>query len=61
MYLLRRPLSKTRFVATTVFFFLVVNYVKLIPYAWLGQFDATNLKTSLVLLCPKRSVARREC
>ncbi len=50
MYLLRRPLKKTRFVATTVFFFLVVNYVKLIPYAWLGQFDATNLKTSLVLL-----------
>ncbi len=49
MYLLRRPLNKTDFVATTVFFFTVVNYTKLIPYAWLGQFDSTNLLTSLTL------------
>lgn len=49
MYLLRRPLDRTDFVATTVLFFAVVNYVKLIPYAWLGQFQATNLLTSLVL------------
>ena len=49
MYLLRRPLDKTTFVGTTAFFFLVVNYVKLIPYAWLGQFDTTNLVTSVVL------------
>ena len=33
----------------TVLFFAVVNYVKLIPYAWLGQFDTANLTTSLVL------------
>ena len=25
------------------------NYVKLIPYAWLGQLSADNLLTSLVL------------
>ena len=49
MYLLRRPLNRTDFVATAVFFFAVVNYVKLVPYAWLGQFDSTNLVTSLVL------------
>lgn len=49
MYLLRRPLKKTRFVATTVLFFLVTNYVKLIPYTWLGQFDPGNLTTSVVL------------
>lgn len=49
MYLLRRGLDRTQFVATTVVFFAVVNYVKLAPYAWLGQFDASNLKTSLVL------------
>ena len=49
MYLLRRPLNRTEFVATAVFFFAVVNYVKLVPYAWLGQFDTTNLATSLVL------------
>jgi uncharacterized protein len=49
MYLLRRSLGRTQFVATTVLFFAVVNYVKLIPYAWLGQFDTGNLTTSLVL------------
>jgi len=49
MYLLRRPLDKTRFVATTVVFFAVVNYVKLVPYTWLGQFSADNLVASLVL------------
>ncbi len=49
MYLLRRPLTRTDFVATTVLFFAVVNYVKLVPYAWLGQLDAENLVTSAVL------------
>ena len=49
MYLLRRNLDKTRFAGTTVFFFMAVNYVKLIPYGWLGQFDVSNLGTSLVL------------
>ena len=49
MYLLRRPLNRTDFVGTTVFFFAVVNYVKLVPYAWLGQFDSANLLTSLAL------------
>ena len=49
MYLLRRPLDRTDFVATTVLFFAVVNYVKLVPYAWLGQLDADNLATSAVL------------
>jgi len=35
-------------------FFAVVNYVKLIPYTWLGQFDTANLATSaaLVVLAP---------
>ncbi|MGA8203616.1 MAG: sulfite exporter TauE/SafE family protein [Woeseiaceae bacterium] len=49
MYLLRRSLNRTQFVGTTVLFFAVVNYVKLIPYAWLGQFDTANLTDSLVL------------
>lgn len=49
MYLLRRPLDRTDFAATTIVFFAVVNYVKLIPYTWLGQFDPTNLATSAVL------------
>jgi uncharacterized membrane protein YfcA len=49
MYLLRRKLDRTAFVGTTVAFFAVANYVKLIPYAWLGQLDGSNLSTSLVL------------
>jgi len=49
MYLLRRPLDKTQFVATTVLFFAVVNYAKLVPYAWLGQLSASNLTASLLL------------
>jgi uncharacterized membrane protein YfcA len=54
MYLLRRPLNRTDFAATAILFFAVVNYVKLIPYAWLGQFDTSNLATSaaLVVLAP---------
>ena len=54
MYLLRRPLDRTDFAATTVVFFAVANYVKLVPYAWLGQFDTDNLATSaaLVVLAP---------
>jgi uncharacterized membrane protein YfcA len=51
IYLLPQRLDKTLFVGTTVIFWAVVNYVKLIPYAWLGQFDGENLATAL-LLCP---------
>jgi uncharacterized membrane protein YfcA len=46
---LRRPLDRFDFVATTVLLFAVINYVKLIPYAWLGQLSSENLMTSLVL------------
>ena len=49
MYLLRRGLDRTAFVGTTVVLFTVLNYVKLVPYTWLGQFDSRNLLTSLVL------------
>jgi hypothetical protein len=36
-------------VATISVFFMVVNAVKLVPYARLGQFSAANLSTSLGL------------
>ena len=49
MYLLRRPLDRTRFVATTAVFFAIVNYVKLIPYGFLGQLSTENLATSAAL------------
>ncbi len=50
VYLLPQRLDKTVFVATNVLFFALVNYVKLIPYAWLGQFDRPTLATVGVLL-----------
>jgi uncharacterized membrane protein YfcA len=49
IYLLRRGMDRTAFVATAAVFFAVANYVKLVPYAWLGQLDLTNLSTSVVL------------
>lgn len=50
MYLFPLKLDKTKLLATSVFFFITVNYVKLIPYAWLGQLSVDNLLTSLILL-----------
>ncbi|WP_028303874.1 sulfite exporter TauE/SafE family protein [Oceanospirillum maris] len=50
IYMLPQKLDKTLFVGTTVIFFAVVNFTKLIPYAWLGLFDSANLMTSLMLL-----------
>ncbi|MGD9867942.1 MAG: sulfite exporter TauE/SafE family protein [Hyphomicrobiales bacterium] len=49
MYLLPQRLEPRLFVGTSVIFFAVVNWIKVIPYAALGQFDTTNLLTSLVL------------
>ncbi len=50
VYLLPQRLDKTVYQATTVVFFAVVNYVKLVPYALLDMFPATNLATSAVLM-----------
>jgi uncharacterized membrane protein YfcA len=49
IYLLPQKLDKTIFVGTTVVFFTIVNYVKLVPYALLGQLNGDNLLTSLIL------------
>lgn len=49
IYLLPQRLDKAVLVGTTVIFFAVINFVKLVPYTWLGLFDARNLWTSLVL------------
>ena len=43
-------MDRTTFQATGVLFFFVVNWSKVAPYAWLGQWNADNLLTSLVLL-----------
>jgi hypothetical protein len=49
IYLLSQRLDKSTFQATTVAFFSAVNWLKLGPYAWLGQLDGSNLATSLLL------------
>jgi uncharacterized membrane protein YfcA len=43
-----RP-DKTVYVATTVGFFTVLNYIKLVPYTAMGFFTPTTLLTSAVL------------
>lgn len=49
VYMLPQRLDKTTYVATVNLFFMIVNMVKLVPYAWLGQFSAANLGTALLL------------
>lgn len=49
VYLLPLRLDKALMVGTTIVFFAVINYVKLVPYTWLGLFEARNLMTSLAL------------
>jgi hypothetical protein len=46
IYLLPQRMEKALLVGTTVVFFTVMNYVKLIPYTLLGLFDGSNLATS---------------
>ena len=49
-FLLPQGMDKMRLVGTTVIFFSVVNFVKLLPYGALGLLDLRNLATSAVLL-----------
>ena len=48
VYMLAQRLDKTVLVATSAVFFLVVNYVKLVPYYVLGQLNPTNLTFALL-------------
>jgi uncharacterized membrane protein YfcA len=49
MYLLPQRLDKAILVGTTMVFFLIVNYAKLPPYAFLGLLSADNVGTALAL------------
>ena len=49
IYLLPQKLDKIMLVGTLGVYFAVLNFVKLVPYSVLGQFDTRNLATSLVL------------
>ena len=50
IYLLPKNLDKRVMVGTMAVFFAIMNLIKLIPYAWFGQFNSQNLLTSLVLI-----------
>ncbi len=50
VYMIPQRLDKTMYMGTLAIFYAYVNYAKIIPYWWLGQFHITNLTTSLVLL-----------
>lgn len=49
VYTLPLGLDPKVLTGTSVAFFTIVNYVKLIPYAALGEFDPTNLGASALL------------
>ena len=48
-YLLPQRMDKTLFVGTSVMTFAAINYMKLVPYWWLGLFPVGNLATAAVL------------
>jgi len=49
IYLLPRRMDKTLLVGTMIFFFATANYIKLVPYSYLGLFHDGGLATSLLL------------
>ncbi|MBR9728047.1 sulfite exporter TauE/SafE family protein [Shewanella intestini] len=50
MFLLPKKLPKEQLIGTGVVFFLVLNFTKLIPYAYVGELEFENLITSAILL-----------
>ena len=48
IYIYSLNLDKTLIVATSAAFFCIGNYIKLIPYFFLGQLNFSNLSTSFV-------------
>ena len=48
VYIYSLKLDKTLIVATSVAFFGIGNYLKLIPYYFLGQLNTSNLSTALL-------------
>lgn len=50
IYVLPQRLDKMTLVGTTVIFFAILNWMKVVPYMALGQFSVRNFATSAVLL-----------
>jgi uncharacterized membrane protein YfcA len=49
-YLLALRMEKVAFIATSLVFFGVMNYAKILPYYWLGLLDTRTLASGLVLV-----------
>jgi uncharacterized membrane protein YfcA len=50
IYLLGLKLQAVIYVGTTVIFFAIVNYAKILPYWWLDLLNAGNMLTAAVLI-----------
>ena len=50
IYLLPKKLDKVTLIATMVVLFAIINFIKLIPYSWLGGFELTNIYTAIILM-----------
>jgi uncharacterized protein len=50
IHILPQRLDKMTLVGTTVIFFAILNWMKVVPYFALGQFSSRNLATSVLLL-----------
>jgi uncharacterized protein len=50
VYLLPLRLDRSTFVGTTTVYWAISNYLKIVPYWWLGQFSSENLLAAAVLL-----------
>ncbi|MDH4249470.1 MAG: sulfite exporter TauE/SafE family protein [Deltaproteobacteria bacterium] len=50
VFLLPLRLDKARMVGTTTVFFALVNFLKVVPYFYLGQFSEENLRLTAVLV-----------
>ena len=48
IWMMPQKLDKTTLVATSAMFFLIVNYVKLVPYWMLGQLNTGNVTLALL-------------
>jgi uncharacterized membrane protein YfcA len=50
VYVLPQRLEKLVFAGTSTILFAIINYVKVVPYAFLGQLSPQNLRMSLILI-----------
>ncbi len=50
VYIIPQKMDKSIYMGTLAIYYAFVNYAKIVPYWWLGQFHITNLWTSVVLL-----------